>query len=391
MPEFKIKLIKSAFLNEPETRKKLADFVMSTEFFSMSRECKKFEEAFARKQGRQYAVFVNSGSSANLILIQALLNLGRLKKGDRVGISSITWSTNVMPLIELGLVPVAIDCELETLNVSPKTLKKAIGGLQGLFLTNVLGFSDDIATIRNMCAERGVVFIEDNCESLGSKVGGVLLGNFGLASTFSFFLGHHISALEGGMVCTDDEDLYHMLIVARAHGWDRNLPEEKRNAMRISSVADPFYSLYTFYDLGYNVRPTEINGFLGNVQIVYWDEIVRKREENFRTLDAVLRMNDDFVPMDLSHMDTISNFAIPIVCKNLDFFRSYRDRFQNAGVEIRPIIAGNIASQPFYRKYVSESVDCPNASFVHDNGFYCGNNSELTNEEITLLATLLRK
>lgn len=388
MAEFKIKLIKSAFMDEVETRKKLAEFVLNTEFFSMSKECKKFEETFAKKQERKYAVFVNSGSSANLVLIQALLNLGKLKKGDRVGISSITWSTNVMPLLQLGLVPVAIDCEFSSLNVSPKTIEKEINGLQGLFLTNVLGFADDIAAIKKMCAEKNVIFIEDNCESLGSKADGVFLGNFGLASTFSFFVGHHLSTLEGGMICTDDEELYHMCIMARAHGWDRNLPEAQRNELRAAVEIDPFYALYTFFDLGYNVRPTELNGFLGNIQIAYWDEIVENREKNFRILDGAIRTNPDFIPLELEHMSTISNFAVPALCKTKDLFNKYKKKFQDAGVEIRPIIAGNIVAQPFYKKYVRGGNACPNASFIHENGFYCGNNPELTTEELSVLGKL---
>ena len=385
MADFKIKLIKSAFLNERATREMLADFVLKTPMFSMSMECKKFEEAFAKKQKRKYAVFVNSGSSANLILIQALLNLGRLKKGDRVGVSAITWSTNVMPLIQLGLEPVAIDCEINTLNISPKTLEKELDGLQGLFLTNVLGFSDDIATIKQMCADKGIVFIEDNCEALGSVVGGVLLGNFGLASTFSFFLGHHLSTLEGGMVVTDDNELYDALVIARAHGWDRNLPRSDQERLRQNNGVDPFYSLYTFYDLGYNVRPSEITGFLGNSQLPHWDEVVQARQDNFKVLQDAIKANDDFIPLKIDHMDIISNFAVPLICKNEALALQYREKFMEMGIEIRPIIAGNITKQLFYKKYVVDAHSYPNADFIHTHGFYCGNNSELDVGEIEIL------
>ncbi|MCK4554481.1 DegT/DnrJ/EryC1/StrS aminotransferase family protein, partial [Candidatus Parcubacteria bacterium] len=177
-----IKLIKSTFYKEEETKKKLAEFILKTDILSMSAECKKFEESFAKKQGRKFAVFVNSGSSANLVLIQALLNLGKLKKGDKVGVSALTWATNIMPLIQLGLEPVAIDCEISTLNISPAVLKDYADDLKGLFLTNVLGFCDNIQEIKNICSKNNILFIEDNCESLGSKVSSELLGNFGLAS-----------------------------------------------------------------------------------------------------------------------------------------------------------------------------------------------------------------
>lgn len=260
MSQFKINLIKSPFVNERDTKQKLADFILNADRFSMGSECKKFEQQFSKKQGREYSVYVNSGSSANLALIQALMNLGRLKKGGRVGISAITWATNVMPLIQLGLNPVAIDCELSSLNISSAKLEEHISSLDALFLTNVLGFADDVVEIKRVCSEHGVTLLEDNCESLGSKVGGTLLGNFGLASTFSFFLGHHISTLEGGMICTDDEELYNMLSITRAHGWDRSLETEQQEDLRDKHHVDSFYSIYTFYDLAFNVRPNRRNG-----------------------------------------------------------------------------------------------------------------------------------
>ena len=334
--------MKSNFYKETETKKKLADFILKAEMLSMNAECKKFEESFAKKQGRNYAVFVTSGSGANLILIQALLNLGKLKKGNRIGLSALTWATNVMPIIQLGLEPVVIDCNAETLNVSPAELEKKIAGLSGLFLTNVLGFCDNIKRIKDICENKGIVFLEDNCESLGSIYDGILLGNFGLASTFSFFVGHHISTIEGGMVCTDDKELYEMLVATRTHGWDRNLSVAKQQELRSKHKVDEFYARYAFYDLAYNVRPTEISGFLGNTQISYWDEIVLKREGNYKLFQYVVSKNDDFLPLKFPRMDLISNFAMPVVCRDQEIFEKYKKKFIAGEAEIRPIIAGNI-------------------------------------------------
>lgn len=386
-----IKLIKSSFYNEAETKKKLADFIMQAEILSMGEECKKYEEAFSKKQERKHALFVSSGSSANLLLIQALLNLGVLKKGDKVAFSALTWATNVMPIIQLGLVPTAIDCELDSLNISPEILKQHIGDIRCLFLTNVLGFSDNIDEIRQICRENNVVFLEDNCESLGSRVKGKLLGNFGIASTFSSFVGHHLSTIEGGFVCTDDDELYNMLVLTRAHGWDRNLSSGVQQELRTQNNIDDFFAKYTFYNLAYNARPTEINGFLGNIQIQYWDEIVSKRAENFRKFQEAVESNGDFIPLDLSHMDLVSNFAMPVICKDKKVFDIYKKKFEDNQVEIRPIIAGNITRQPFYKKYVSSIKECKNADFVHQHGFYFGNNAEMTKEEVNLLTGLLQK
>lgn len=388
-----IKLQKSTFLYESDTKKKLCDFISDATNLSMGVECKKFEIAFAKKQKRKHAVFVNSGSSADLVLIQALLNVGTLKQGDIVGVSALTWATNIMPLIQLGLQPFLIDCEVETLNVSPSTFKESLKtqpNIKALFITNTLGHSDDIAAIAKLCQERGIIFLEDNCESLGSVVDGILLGNWGLASTFSFFVGHHMSTIEGGMVCTDDDELYSQIVMARAHGWDRNLAATDQKILRDKFNVNEFYSKYTFYDLAFNLRPTEINGFLGNVQINYWDEIVQKRYKNFIVLHDQIKNNQDLISLIYSHMDIVSSFAIPVIVKDSGLITKYMAKFEDAKVEFRPMIAGSMARQPFYRKYIANPGVQPNAEFIHRNSFYFGNNPELTEAEIELLGAQLR-
>ncbi len=386
-----IRLVKSSFYEEEKTKRALAAFIKRAPLFSMGEQCKKFEDAFARKQKRKFAVFVNSGSSANLVLIQALLNLKLLKKGDRVGFSALTWATNVMPLIQLGLTPVACDCELATLNVSVRTLKQCTPYPKAVFLTNVLGLSDDIEQIRGWCAARKIILLEDNCEALGSKAFGRLLGNFGLASPFSFFVGHHLSTIEGGMICTDDEKLYHMLVMARAHGWDRNLPPRAQKEIRLAHAVSDFFSQYTFYHLAYNARPTEVNGCIGVFQLRYLDEIVKRRARNFTLFHRACLKNNDFVPLDCGHMAVVSNFAMPVVAKNKEAFEKYRARFEKNNVEIRPIIAGDITQHPFYRNHVIGERLCKNASFVHRHGFYFPNNPELTKKEVVFLCGLLKK
>ena len=279
-----IKLIKSTFYKEKQTKKALCKFIFDAKQLSIGPQCYLFEKNFAKWQGRKHCIFFNSGSSANLAIVQALLNLGLLKKNDLSGFSAITWATNPMPLIQLGLQAIPIDVELNTLNISSNKLLSLLKkhDIKMLFLTNLLGFCDDIDKIKNICKQKGIILIEDNCESLGTVYKNKKLGNFSLASTFSFFVGHHMSTIEGGAVCTDNEEIAIMLKLVRAHGWDRNLESKEQNKLRKKyNVESSFYSKYTFYDLGYNLRPTEINGFLGNTQIKYLDEIVRKRERNF--------------------------------------------------------------------------------------------------------------
>ena len=387
-----IKLIKSTFYNEDETKEGLCSFIRGAKTLSMGEQCKKFEEAFAKKQKRKYAVFVNSGSSANLLLLQALLNIGRLQKGDEIGVSSLTWATNIMPIIQLGMVPVLVDCEVETLNISSATLAERISHarLKALFITNTLGLSGNMGAIKKLCDEKGILLLEDNCEALGSMTEGKLLGNFGFASTFSFFVGHHISAIEGGMVCTDDEEFHAALVLSRAHGWDRNLPEAAQKKLRTTHDVDEFYSKYTFYDLGFNVRPTEINGFLGNDQIQYWDIVVSKRERNFKELMAAIERNAQLMPINYAHMDVVSSFAVPVICKEKKYCEALKKKFIAAEVEIRPMIAGNMERQPFFKKYVKHVNRCPSAEFLHGNSFYFGNNPELVVDEIDLLANLIQ-
>lgn len=389
----KITLIKSTFLKEEETKKKLCDFIMNQSRLSMGDECLKFEKNFSRKQKRKYSVFVSNGSCANLLLLQALINMGRLEVGDKVLFSSLTWATNVMPIIQLGLVPVPLDCEINTLNTSSRTLKEELKkdkDVKCLFLTNALGFCDDIDEISKVCKDRGILLLEDNCESLGSEYKGKLLGNFGYASTFSFFVGHHLSTIEGGMIVTDDEYLYEMLVMARSHGWSRSNSKEFISKKYKDEQGDDFYELYKFYELGFNFRPNEINGFIGNEQIKNWEYIVDTRESNFKTILDSIESNPNILPLELNNMTKISNFGIPLIFKTKELYKRYLNLFIEAKVEVRPIIGGDITKQPFFKKSIDVNYECKNSDLVQKNGFYVGNNPELNSNEIERMCQIIQ-
>ena len=380
-----IKLIKSTFHHEAETKEKLVSFISTAEVLSFGPQCNEFEKTFAKWQGRKYCTFVNSGSSANLAIIQALLNLGRIKKGDKVGVSTLTWSTNVMPLIELGLQVVPIDVEIDTLNVSSAKLRETLKDqdIKMLFITNLLGFCDDIDIIREVCDKSNILLIEDNCESLGTVYKGEKLGNYGAASTFSFYVGHHMSTIEGGAVCTDDEELANMLSLVRAHGWDRNLAEQHQQQIRDKhNVNSTFYSRYTFYDLGYNLRPTEINGFIGNTQVPYLDEIIEARRSTFIEIaKQIYAQTNRFYPVRYDHLDLISNFAFPVVCKTRDIRDELVEKCAGK-LELRPIVGGDMTMQPFFSKYEKGPfLKDSNARLIHEQGLYFGNNPDLTDKE----------
>jgi CDP-6-deoxy-D-xylo-4-hexulose-3-dehydrase len=300
-----------------------------------------------------------------------------------------------MPLIQLGLKVVPIDIEIDTLNVSSNKLQKILQKkkIKMLFLTNLLGFCDDIDVIRKICKEEKIILIEDNCESLGTIYKGKKLGNYGLASTFSFYVGHHMSTIEGGAICTDDEEIANMLCLVRAHGWDRNLAEKTQKEIRHRhNVNSSFYSRYTFYDLGYNLRPTELNGFIGNTQVPYLNEIIQKRQDTFLEIaKKIYSQTDRFYPIRYSHIDLVSNFAFPVVCKS----KEIRDELVEMCIgklELRPIVGGDMTKQPFFDKYEKGPfVKNSNAGLVHQQGLYFGNNPELTDEEKKKIIAIFTK
>ncbi len=388
-----IPLMKTAFLHEHETKLALSEFILRSKRLSMDVECAEFEKAFAKFQGRTEAVLFNSGGSANLAVLQALKNLGKLTHGSRVGFSALTWSTNVMPILQLGMAPVPVDCDPSTLNVMLANLRARLTEvrLDAFFLTNALGYAGDLDKIRALCEAEGVLLLEDNCEALGTELPAGRTGNFGYASTFSFFVAHHLSTIEGGMICSDDIELTEMLRIVRANGWDRNLTSAQKHKWRKrSGVSNEFDGKYSFYDLGYNLRPTEITGFLGLKQLEYLPENIEARQRIYLSLEAVQKTNPDFMVLDHSHLSVLSAFAYPLLCKNPDLRGRYMEQFSGAGVEIRPMIAGNMQRQPFYRKYVPDTYDLEGADFIHECGFYFGNYPDLTEQDLETLASCLQ-
>ena len=386
--------MKSAFLEEQTTKRELADFILGARRLSMDVKCFEFENVFAEHQGSSEAVLFNSGGSANLAMLQALRNLGRLQAGARVGFSSLTWSTNTMPIIQMGMTPIALDVTPDTLNVMSHDILRRLEDVQldALFLTNVLGFAVDLDVIRDLCNERGILLIEDNCESLGTELPAGRTGNFGIAGSFSFFVAHHMSTIEGGMVCTSDPELAEMLRIVRANGWDRNLTSAQQFKLRKRhNVKNEFEAKYTFYDLGYNLRPTEITGFLGLMQMRYLTQNVQQRQSNYLRLESVIAENPDLLTLCHDHLTVLSSFAWPVITRTPELRDHYAAQFSGAGVEIRPLIAGNIQRQPFYAKYVEKHYDVPGADQLHDCGFYCGNYPELTEADIETLTSCLRQ
>jgi len=249
-----------------------------------------------------------------------------------------------------------------------------------------------VAAIKELCDKNGIVLIEDNCESLGTSLPEGKAGNFGLGSSFSFFVAHHMSTIEGGAACTDDDDLEEMLRITRANGWDRNLGFARQRKLREKhAVKNEFEAKYTFYDLAYNLRPTEITGFIGLTQLRFLEENCRIRQKYYLELEAEVVNNPDLIPIKHGHLSFLSSFAFPVICKTKELRARYIEQFSGAGVEIRPVIAGNIQRQPFYIKYVKESYPLPGADFAHECGFYFGNYPELNTADLDMLKSCLKR
>ncbi len=389
-----IPLMKSAFINEYETKQALADFILKASQLSMSQKCAEFETEFSKFQNSKNAVLFNSGGSANLALLQALKNLGKLKEGDKIGFSALTWSTNVMPIIQMGFIPVPIDVRAETLNVMSCNLENCLENddLKAVFVTNVLGFAGDLDIIEKICRDKNIVLIEDNCEALGTEIVNRKTGSFGVAASFSFFVAHHMSTIEGGMICSDDEELVEMLKIVRANGWDRNLNNDQQHKWRKqNNIKSEFQAKYTFYDLGYNFRPTEITGFLGLYQLQFLSKNIEKRKSNHLQLEKIVKDNDELILLEHSHISKLSPFAFPVLCKTSELKDKYIAQFSGAGIEIRPMIAGNMQKQPFYTKYVQKIYELPATDKIHDCGFYCGNYPELSQVDLETIKSCLRK
>lgn len=384
--------MKNAFLKEQETKERLSEFILHSDRLSMGKQCVKFEREFSAFQDAKEAILFNSGASANLAMIQTLKNLGMFKNGDKIGFSALTWATNVMPIIQLGLQPIPIDCEPATLNVMSYNLEERIEKteIQGFFITNALGFAGDLDVIKQICKKRNIIFLEDNCEALGTELNAGKTGNFGVMASFSFYVAHHMSTIEGGMVCTNDNKLAEMLRIVRANGWDRNLNIDQKKEWRMKhNIQSEFAAKYTFYDLGYNFRPTEITGFLGCCQIESLKEAIATREKNYISFEAIVKNNPDLIILNHSHISLLSSFAFPILCRNSEIREEYLALFIDSGIEIRPMIAGNIQKQPFFRKYIPESYGLPGVSKIHECGFYCGNYPELTGADIQVICNCL--
>lgn len=347
-------------------------------------ETLKFEEKWSQYLGVKYSVFLNSGSSANLAMVYSLIESKRLKN-NKIIVPSVSWVTTVSPAIQLGLTPILCDCDKDDLGLDVEHLELLFKehNPSAVILVHVLGVPNKMDEIMSLCDKYNVILLEDSCESIGSKYNKQLTGTFGLMSSFSFYFGHHMSTIEGGMVSTNDFEMYQMLLSIRSHGWNRDLTEDNKKMLNEKYDLNEFRALYTFFHPGFNLRSTDLQAFIGNIQLDKIDDIVKKRINNFNLYNDFL--NDDFWKVKPSDNTVVSNFAYPIIVKNVVELSGIL--FEN-GVENRPLICGSINEQPFwYEKYGKTYL--PNSKVVHYNGMYLPNNPDMTLKEIRKITDIV--
>ncbi len=344
----------------------------------------KFEDLWSRWNNVKYSSFVSSGSAANLIAYYALMLSGRMKN-NKVVVPAVSWATTVAPAMQFGLEPILCDCNMRNLGLDIDHLNELVKQHDPAVIVtvNVLGFANDYDKILEICRSNNILLIEDSCESIGTQYAGRKVGNFGDISTFSFYYGHHMSTIEGGMVCTNDHELDQILKSIRCHGWDRDLDESKQKELRGLHGIDDFRALYTFYYPGFNVRCTDLQAFLGVEQMKKIDNIVNSRHKNF---EIYLEESPPSWGLDVSDHDVVSNFTFPVISSNI---KSIVESLTKNGIESRPLICGSISRQPFwYKKYGHSSLK--NADSIHDFGIYVPNNPDMTEDEVRQVANIIR-
>jgi CDP-6-deoxy-D-xylo-4-hexulose-3-dehydrase len=336
-----------------------------------------FEKKWSEWLGVKYSVFVNSGSSANLAGIYSFI-LSQRMKNNKIVVPAVSWVTTVTPAIQLGLEPIMCDCDKDNLGLDINHLRQIIKKEKpsAVILVHVLGYPNHMNEIIELCRENDILLIEDTCESIGSSYQGKKLGTFGDLSTFSFYFGHHMSTIEGGMISTNDEDLYHILLSIRSHGWDRDLPSKKQEELRQKYQVNNFRALYTFYYPGFNLRSTDLQAFIGLNQLEKLDMIVENRNKNF--LRYKNEIKNTFWVISEPENSLVSNFSYPIITKNIE---SLVKKLTDSDIECRPLICGSINEHPFwYERYGKQELN--NAKIIHEYGLYLPNNHQMTDKEL---------
>lgn len=366
--------------------------VINNERYTLGVHVKQFESKFAEKFKSKYAVMVNSGSSANLIAVAALFYRKNqsLHFGDEVIVPAISWATTYYPLHQYGLKLKFVDVDLETLNINPDLLETALTPKTKMVVAvNILGNPCALTTLKIFCKKHNLILFEDNCESMGAMLNNQYCGTFGHIGTFSTFFSHHISTMEGGVIVTDDEELYELCLSLRSHGWTRTVPNK---AQIYQPKDDDFFETYRFIFPGYNVRPIEISGAIGIEQLKKLDQMIDQRRENAAIFTKLFANDKRFIIQRENGISSWFSFTVILNPKLNQNRTAILAALKQADIEHRIITGGNFLRHDVIQHINYETVgDIKNANIAHDYGFFVGNHPYNLSKEINYFHSVISR
>ena len=364
---------------------KLSEWLTTYPKLTKGAQTDKFEKEFSRYLAVNHARLVNSGSSANLLMAAANLFYKDLRN-KKVAVPAVSWSTTLSPFVQLGYNPYLIDCDPKNLGVNIDHLYSLIKSedISTLILVHVLGHESSLDKVIDICQERDIRLFEDTCESIGSILNKKKLGTFGLASSFSFYYGHHMSTIEGGAVCSNCLDFIELVTSLRSHGWNRDLQTELSNKLKTKYSITDFRNLYSFYYPGFNFRPTEINAYLGCLQINILNKYCKRRFELFSNYKENLA---EFWTQE-SNCEFLSAFAFGTLISNPEEVWEY---LKSRNIESRPLICGSMGLQPFWKENTGKYLSLRYADQVHKYGIYLPINADMDLEDVNTVCNEFKK
>lgn len=354
---------------------KLIEFIASTDMYTCGKKVKEFEDNWSEWLRCKHSLFVTSGSTANLLLLSAIKELYKIPAGSKVLVPACTWVTNVSPVFQVGLEPVFCDIDLDTYSFDLNSLPDP-KDIRIVFITHLLGINAPVEELK--VKYPNAIFIEDICESHGVMDKNGRRRGYGTGSTFSFYYGHHMTTIEGGMISTDNSELYQLMKLKRSHGMARHLlPENYEKTIARYPNIDP---KFLFLTDGYNFRNTELNAVIGIEQLKRLDESIKIRRRNYDKYMLRMLKNEDkfYIP---AYDENNSSFCLPFICKQAEDRKKLVTLFDDLGIEYRPIVAGNLLVHPFLSKW-KDTIKTPNADLLNNNGVYIGNSQFITGDMI---------
>lgn len=374
-------LMKNA-ISEDE-RRHLCDFIMTTDRYTQGPRVEEFEKKWCDWLGCKYSLMVSSGSTANFLLIASVKELYNIPNGSKVLVPACTWVTNVSPVFQNNLEPVFCDINLDNFSFDENDLPDPeLVDIKLIFVTYLLGFDYNLNILKKKYPN--AIIIEDICESHGVKDSeGNKKGSDSVGSTFSFYFGHHMTTIEGGMISTNNKDLYNLMKIKRSHGMARNLDKElfEKECAKYPDL-DP---KFLFLTDGYNFRSSDLNAVIGIEQLKHLDESIKIRNKNFKIFVDVLNTNSNKFHT-FRYNENDSNFAFPIICYDTKKLAQLKKTLDENEIEYRPIVSGNLLRHPFLKKWFKEMK---NADIINNNGLYIGNNQFVNDDDMELLKDIL--